>query len=110
MGKTWFQPLFKHILVESCEEFINSSNKGKHKTRSTLINRVAEEIRQAVEGTNDTLPSELEKVIFAYPPYLRSSIYHCRRSEHGFKTRLPDMLTATEARSPRGKCVVIQVP
>jgi hypothetical protein len=62
MGRAWVLPSFKHILIDSCQEYLNSTNKGKEKTRSALITRVSGEIRHAVEGTTDKLPEDLEKV------------------------------------------------
>ena len=62
MGKTWVLPSFKNILIDSCQEYVNTTDKGKEKTRSTLIARVAGEVREVVEGTSDTVPDDLEKV------------------------------------------------
>jgi hypothetical protein len=62
MGKTWVLPGFKNILVESSNEYLKSTDKGKDKARTSLIVRVAGKIRQAVEETNDSLPDDLEKV------------------------------------------------
>src|ERR1700722_17356257 len=68
MGKSWVIPGFKHILIESSKEYVNSTDKGKHKTRTSLITRVAEAICEAVEDTDDTLPNDLEKVMCV--PYI----------------------------------------
>ena len=62
MGRTWVQPSFKNILIDACQEYLNTTDKGKEKLRSALITRVAEEIRLVVAGTADTLPEDTEKV------------------------------------------------
>lgn len=62
MGKTWVLPSFKQILIDSCQEFMNVTDKAKDKPRTALVTRVADQIRQAVNGTDATLPEDLEKV------------------------------------------------
>jgi hypothetical protein len=62
MGKAWVLSSFKHLLIDSCQEYINSTDKSKEKSRTALITRVAVEIRHAVEGTTEGLPDDLEKV------------------------------------------------
>jgi hypothetical protein len=67
MGRTWVLPAFKHILIEASQEFMDATDKAKGKPRTALVNRVADEIRHAVNGTDATLPDELEKVEFILP-------------------------------------------
>jgi hypothetical protein len=62
MGKTWVLPSFKQILIDSCKEFMHTTDKVKDKPRTALITRVVDEIRQAVIDTDATLPNDLEKV------------------------------------------------
>jgi len=62
MGKAWVLPSFKQILINASDEFVRSTDKGKNKARTALINRVAEEIREVVQDTTDKLPDDLEKV------------------------------------------------
>jgi hypothetical protein len=66
MPKSWVKDYFKHILVDSAEEYLRSSNKGGTKARTTLSEVVAERIREAVRAENDEelLPNPLEKVHF----------------------------------------------
>lgn len=70
MGKPWVLPSFKQILIDSSAEYLTTSNKEKAKDRTIFINRIVEEIRQAVVGTNDTLPDDLPKV-HCSPTYSR---------------------------------------
>ena len=62
MGKAWVLPSFKQILINASDEFVRSTDKGKNKARTALINRVTEEIREVVQDTTDKLPDDLEKV------------------------------------------------
>ena len=62
MGKAWVLPSFKQILINASDEFVRSTDKGKNKARTAIINRVAEEIREVVQDTTDKLPDDLEKV------------------------------------------------
>jgi hypothetical protein len=62
MGRMWVLPSFKNILIDSCQEYLKTTDKGKEKSRSAFITRVSGEIRLAVEGTADQLPDDLEKV------------------------------------------------
>ena len=62
MGKTWVLPSFKQILIDSCQEFMNVMDKAKDKPRTALVTRVADQICQAVNRTDATLPEDLEKV------------------------------------------------
>ena len=62
MGKAWVLPSFKQILINASDEFVRSTDKGKNKARTALINRVAEEICEVVQDTTDKLPDDLEKV------------------------------------------------
>jgi len=94
MGKAWVLPSFKNILIDTCQEFLQSTDKSKEKTRSSLITRVAGEVCQVIEGTTDTLPEDLEKVGFN-PTDINYTDGGYRLSERGFKTRPADMLMET---------------
>lgn len=67
MGKTWVLRAFKQILIDSSEEYMNTTDKVKDKPRTALVTRVADEIRQVVDGTDTRLPDELEKVGLIVP-------------------------------------------
>jgi hypothetical protein len=64
MGKPWVLPSFKQILIDSSNEYVNTTDKGRDKARTTLISRVAAEIRNTIDGTVQTVPTDLEKVPF----------------------------------------------
>jgi hypothetical protein len=58
----WAQGPFKKILLDSCDAYLESSDRGPDKTRSKLIKKVAEEITAISERTHEPLPDDLEKV------------------------------------------------
>ena len=60
----WVHPSFRQILMNNCDEFLKSSDRGAEKTRSKLITQVAQEITDIVKEQNDVqVPDDLEKVI-----------------------------------------------
>lgn len=69
MGNTWVLPAFKQILIDASQEYMDATDRAKDKPRTALVNRVAEEIRQGVNGTDGSLPDELEKVWFILTNY-----------------------------------------
>jgi hypothetical protein len=91
MGRPWVLPSFKQILIDSSAEYLTTSNKGKAKERTLFINRIVEEIRQAVAGTNDTLPDDLAKV--CDPPIYsgRAGTEIPSPSTHGSEMRPADL-------------------
>ena len=60
MVKKWVNDSFKSILQDNCQAYLDSNDLGKHKTRTQLINDVAEKIREAAPGFD--LPGDLNKV------------------------------------------------
>lgn len=98
MGKPWVLPSFKQILIDSSAEYLRTNNRKKDKARTTFIQRVVSDIRKAVEGTNDPLPIDLDKVCYS-PIYLS-----CIRTDfvsvstHGSETRPTDTPMVTERR------------
>jgi hypothetical protein len=60
MVKKWVHDSFKSILLDNCQEYLDSNDMGKHKTRTLLINEVADKIREAAQGLD--LPNNLNKV------------------------------------------------
>jgi hypothetical protein len=104
----WVLPSFKQILIDASDKYVAHTDKLKGKPRTALIERVAEEICQAVDGTNDKLPNNLHKV---WRVLLYSCTTYCqypRLSVHGLETRLPDMPKETAERSQRSIHVVIR--
>jgi len=59
----WVHASFKHILLDACDEWLNSTNRGNDKTWSTLITQVSKEITDIAQAKEESLPSDLEKVI-----------------------------------------------
>ena len=59
----WVHDDFKTILLDSCYEYLQSSDHGTEKTRTQLITHVSADIMAAAQETNVTLPVDLEKVI-----------------------------------------------
>ena len=57
----WVHPSFRQILLDHCNEYINSSDRGSDKTWSKLITRVSKDITDIAEVI--PLPSDIEKVI-----------------------------------------------
>lgn len=58
----WVLPLFKQILIDALDEYVANTDKSKDKPRTALITKVADKIRQAVDGDNHKLPKDLHKV------------------------------------------------
>jgi len=70
MLRNWVKDYFKHILIESCKEYLCSSNKGKDKIRMKLSETVAEQIHEAVRehGEQGDVREGLEQVC-NFPPH-----------------------------------------
>ena len=60
MVRKWVEDSFKSILLDNCQAYLDSNDMGKHKTRTLLINEVAQKIRDAALGSD--LPNNLNKV------------------------------------------------
>lgn len=58
----WVLESFKHILVDSCDEYFDTSDRGNDKSRSKLITRVANDIAAIAQDTKEHVPDDLEKV------------------------------------------------
>ena len=104
----WVLPSFKQILIDASDEYVANTDKIKGKPRTVLIDRVAEEIHQAVDGTNDKLPNDLHKVWLDLLYACTTDCQYPRLSAHGLETRLPDMPKETAERSRRSIHVAIQ--
>jgi hypothetical protein len=61
----WVVPSFKDILVDSCDEYLDSSDRGNDKTRSALIARVTKDIADIADKERASVPNDLEKVIYS---------------------------------------------
>ena len=58
----WVHDAFWHILVESCDEFLQTSDRGGDKARSQFVTNIASQITVIAEVLNTVLPDDLEKV------------------------------------------------
>ena len=58
----WVHDTFRHILVESCDEFLQTSDRRGDKARSQFVTNIASQITVIAEGLNTVLPEDLEKV------------------------------------------------
>ena len=62
MPQSWVKDYFKHILVDSAEDWMKGKSKGATSTRSDIIGAVSEQIEAAITDRNEPVPPELEKV------------------------------------------------
>jgi hypothetical protein len=53
---------FKQTLLDNCDDYLDTSDRGSDKTRSKLITRVAHDIAAIAQAKNLELPDDLEKV------------------------------------------------
>ena len=58
----WVHDSFKHILVDSCDRYLQTNDRGIDKGRSKFIAQVAADIAESIHEGNITLPNDLEKV------------------------------------------------
>ena len=59
----WALPSFRTILVNHCDEYLKSTDRGTDKTRSKLITQVAKDITDIAQQREEKIPDDLEKVI-----------------------------------------------
>src|ERR1700727_1430358 len=59
----WVFPLFRTILVNHCDDYLNSSDCGTDKGWSKLSTKVAKDITDIAQQMGETIPDDLEKVI-----------------------------------------------
>jgi len=62
----WVAPSFKNIMVEACDDYLETSDRGNNKTCSKLIAHVAKDIVDIAQANGEALPNELEKVIIMF--------------------------------------------
>jgi hypothetical protein len=111
MGNSpWVLPSFKQILIDASDEYVANTNKSKDEPRTALITRVADEIRQAVDGENHKLPDDLHKVccILLYSYKSKFQCQCLRLSAHGSEMRLPDTPREIAERNPKWIHMAIQ--
>ena len=62
MPWSWVKDYFKHILVDSAEDWMKGKSKGATSTRSDIIRAVSEQIETAITDRNEPVLPKLEKV------------------------------------------------
>jgi endo-alpha-1,4-polygalactosaminidase (GH114 family) len=60
----WALESFKHILVDSCDEYFNTNDRGNDKSQSKLITQVTNDIAAIAQDKKQHVPDDLEKVTF----------------------------------------------
>ena len=75
----WVHDLFKDILHNSCDEYLQSSDRGQDKLQTKLITRVSTDIAEIVSDNNVVVPDDLEKVVylFGYLNIFRTNYWAC---------------------------------
>ena len=58
----WVHDVFRNILLDSCDEYLKTSDRGTDKARSLFVTRIASDITQAAADDNVGLLNDLEKV------------------------------------------------
>jgi hypothetical protein len=58
----WVQQSFKQTLLDNCDEYLKTTDRGNGKSRSKLITKVANDIL-AIAADKAALPTDLEKVL-----------------------------------------------
>jgi hypothetical protein len=60
----WVKESFKQTLIDNCDEYLDTSDRGTDKTRSKLITQVAQDIAAIALAKKEELPDDLEKVYY----------------------------------------------
>jgi hypothetical protein len=81
----WVQPSFKQTLLDHCDEYLDTMDRGNDKSRSKLITKVAIAADQAA------LPTNLEKVLNQKLSYSYLLINCFSVSVTGLQTMLLEM-------------------
>ena len=75
----WVHDLFKDLLHDSCDEYLQSSDRGQDKMWTKLITRVSTNIAEITSDNNVMVPDNLEKVVylFGYLNIFRTDDWAC---------------------------------
>ena len=75
----WIHDLFKNLLHNSCDEYLESSDCGQDKIQTKLITRVSANIAEIASNNNVVVPSDLENVVylFGYLNIFRTDDWAC---------------------------------
>ena len=66
----WVHSSFRQTLLDYCNDYLDTSDRGSDKTRSKIITRVAKEITDKAAENNEPVPDDVEKV-----PLILHAIY-----------------------------------
>ena len=58
----WVFPSFRQTLIDACDEFLETNDRGTDKKRTEVIKRVCKDIIDIAQAKQETLPDDLEKV------------------------------------------------
>jgi hypothetical protein len=61
----WVLDSFRQILLDACDEYLDTNDRGSEKKRSKLITRVSKDISDIVGAKKERIPDDLEKVVTA---------------------------------------------
>jgi hypothetical protein len=67
----WVLESFKHVLVDGCDEYFDTNDRGSDKSRSRLITRVSNDIAAIAQAKQERVPDDLEKVRSFYIAYMK---------------------------------------
>jgi len=62
----WVHQSFKDVLLQACNEYVKTNDRGNDKARTMLITRIAKDITDIAEKNNEKLPDDLEKAYFVF--------------------------------------------
>ena len=99
----WVNESFKQMLIDACDEYLDTNDHGGEKTRSKLITRVSKEIAAITTDKNERVPDELEKVNVqpSYTLYIPTHILNVSSvCVIGSETTRPDMRKTQSYRNP----------
>jgi hypothetical protein len=72
----WVLASFKQTLIDACDEYMKTTDRGTDKSRSTLITRISNEITEITSAKKEELPDDLEKVrLLSSPHHMDNNAY-----------------------------------
>jgi len=100
----WVLESFKHILVDSCDEYFDTNDRGNDKSRSKLITRVANDIAAIAQDKKEHVPDDLEKVNVYLLPTLNINVNISSVSAYGLVTMRVVMPKSEDRKSKVDTC------
>jgi hypothetical protein len=58
----WVLPCFKQVLMDHCDEYLDTSDRGSDKSQSKLITQVANNITAVGKDKKEAVLDDIEKV------------------------------------------------